>query len=409
LSICGGRLMVVRICVCAAFVVTGWLAIAACSGKSGEESTADGCGGCPEKEECGLSFDSEPECCPTCEAACTDSFYQCGSLFYDWCEVTGNGGGGCWCGKCAPTEVCVYLECVGSGDCGLGRTCVPESDACGDEFCAEEQVCVDEDCVDCVSACNNQECGVGVCGESCGDCDEHLECDDGQCVCPPANCDGKDCGEDGCGGKCGTCDDGHLCSDSSVCTCVSECSELGQCGDDGCGGNCGNCVEGFVCEEGLCVESGGDPMCIGCFSDQDCGSLECFPLGGGAYCFGSCESNDDCLSGWWCESLAAEGKQCIPHAFNCDIECLATGCPEGEVCSQETGQCLVGGAACAMCQQDWDCESGFRCYKEGHYCAPTCGLGDGECPVNSQCKTVNNVQVSVCVSDFSPCCYGDDC
>lgn len=147
--------------------------------------------------------------------------------------------------------------------------------------------------------------------------------------------------------------------------------------------------------------------CKSCNSDADCDGLKCYPLGGGTFCFGDCEANDDCDTGWMCYQLTNESKQCIPLAFNCEATCLAEGCPEGKMCNQDTGECVAGSAECAPCQQDWDCATGYRCYQEGKYCAAICG--EGSCPTNSLCQTVNTIQVNLCVSQSSVCCYGADC
>ncbi len=147
--------------------------------------------------------------------------------------------------------------------------------------------------------------------------------------------------------------------------------------------------------------------CTSCSSDADCGKLKCYPLGGGTFCFGNCNSNADCPTGWMCYALSNEGQQCIPMAFNCDADCLKTGCPAGQVCNQETGACVDGKPQCGACAQDWDCQEGYKCYQDGKYCAPVCP--DGVCPKNGTCQEVNTLKVKLCVSGSATCCYGDTC
>jgi len=149
-------------------------------------------------------------------------------------------------------------------------------------------------------------------------------------------------------------------------------------------------------------------VCVACETDADCPGKKCQPLSSGKFCLGECQSNDDCYTGWMCFQLSNEAKQCIPMAFNCDPKCLTEGCPEGKVCDQETGECVVPAGACGVCQQDWDCDIGFKCYQDGKYCAPICG--SGSCPQNSTCQTVNgNIAVKLCVSGTPDCCFGEGC
>ena len=147
--------------------------------------------------------------------------------------------------------------------------------------------------------------------------------------------------------------------------------------------------------------------CTACVMDSDCGDLKCYALGGGTFCFGPCKTNDDCATGWMCYELSNEGKQCIPLSFGCNSDCLAAECPVGEICDQESGQCVKGGDKCAPCTLDWDCMDGLRCYQDGKYCAPAC-VNDA-CQQNAVCQQVNTIPVNLCISNSPACCYGSDC
>jgi len=188
--------------------------------------------------------------------------------------------------------------------------------------------------------------------------------------------------------------------------CNPECQDK-ECGWDGCEGSCGDCPSDAECQDGVCVELFSPDGCSPCDTDWDCGNLTCYPLGGGAFCFDTCGTNDDCPSGWMCYQLTNEGKQCIPMSFGCDAKCLVIGCPPGEVCDQDTGKCAVGGAECAPCLHDWQCAQGLRCYQEGKYCAPGCA-GTG-CPGGSVCEQVNPIPFQLCISVAPECCFGPEC
>jgi len=194
------------------------------------------------------------------------------------------------------------------------------------------------------------------------------------------------------------CDDGYICD------------EFKQCVPGGAGG--GDVVATDGIDDGGpdpdAVEPAGDGGCTPCGSDADCDAgTHCHPLGGGTFCFADCENTDECGTGWMCYKLGNEGKQCIPMAFQCEPECLTGGCPDGQVCNQETGVCQDPAGECLACQQDWDCADGLRCYMNGHYCAPACP--DGACPANGICQQVNTIPVHLCVSQSVTCCFGDEC
>ena len=153
--------------------------------------------------------------------------------------------------------------------------------------------------------------------------------------------------------------------------------------------------------------TGGVAPCAPCESDADCGDLACATLGGGNYCLASCYSNNDCQPGWKCYGLGYAGNRCIPILSTCETLCLGSPCPSGQVCSQESGECVSGGEECSPCKKDWDCAAGLRCYEEWEYCAPPCP--SGACPASSKCQQVNNIEADLCISTSPGCCFGSDC
>jgi hypothetical protein len=253
--------------------------------------------------------------------------------------------------------------------------------------------------LDCDQAftCVEGKCQQVAC-ETITDCEEGSTCALGV---DPSQPEEKFCTPVQCNNKL-PCPDGYICNDFSQCVSDGGDADIEQ----------SDVVEGDGTTEPEDVQGsdvskpGTANVCKACTNDADCDGDKCHPLGGGKFCFSECASHDDCSSGWMCYQLTNESQQCIPMAFNCDPACLNDGCPEGEICNQETGECKVGQAECGMCQQDWDCDDGFKCYIDGGYCAPSCGDG---CPANSTCQEVNNIKVSLCVSAIADCCYGDIC
>jgi hypothetical protein len=254
-------------------------------------------------------------------------------------------------------------------------------------------------------------------------CDSPLECDQAY-TCIEGKCAQMECtAYEDCPGEDETCLLGAdpeqpelkfctpvQCNAKTPCEAGFECNEFYQCVAVGGDITEGDVVATDVAQTEVTEDSteppAQDSSCKACSSDADCDGQKCYPLGGGTYCFGQCTTHDDCPSGWMCYQLDNQSMQCIPMAFNCDAGCLSTGCPEGQVCNQESGECQPGGAECAACQQDWDCGDGLKCYNQGKYCAPACA---GGCPGNSACQEVNSIAVNLCVSGTAVCCYGDAC
>ena len=244
-------------------------------------------------------------------------------------------------------------------------------------------------------------CMEGKCAQV--ECQTHTDCPglEGDKFCAPAGVDPANPDKKLCSGI--------ECKNDTECDPGQVCNEFLRCEAEGVGSDV---IDDVVA--GTDVPSDPDTvtkptagnLCTPCSTDADCDGLKCYPLGAGTFCFGECETNNDCGSGWICHPLTNDAKQCIPMAFNCDATCLIDGCPEGQVCNQETGACAAGAEDCGTCQQDWDCAAGLRCYSQDKLCAPPCGDG---CPTNSSCQSVNALPVDLCISSTAPCCYGDDC
>lgn len=150
----------------------------------------------------------------------------------------------CMCIAACPPEApnCCYegSPYMSNGQCGY-CSC-GYADSCDDGICAWfEQGNCEADC-DCISDCNNKECGDDGCEGSCGECDSDYSCKNGKCVYVPS------CGN----GKCEQ-ESGETFSNCPAdCNCVPNCNNK-ECGDDGCGNICGECQPDKSCNNGLCV------------------------------------------------------------------------------------------------------------------------------------------------------------
>lgn len=197
------------------------------------------------------------------------------------------------------------------------------------------------------------------------------------------------------------CPEGYECSEFKQCVLVDETPADTTQGLDNTPMDDVNMKDGPSVPEGV--------ACSVCTTDTTCGGLTCHALGTGTFCFDSCTTHDDCDNGWICASLGMDGTFCVPRKYSCDIDCLATGCPDGQVCDQETGLCAQPVGQCGQCDFDEECGDGFRCFIDEHYCAPVCI--DEVCPNNSTCNDVNlfDNTASLCVSQTAGCCYGDNC
>ena len=302
--------------------------------------------------------------------------------------------------------------------CALGKNifnCISSCDdkECGNDGCGGScgecdpgEICINGQCrhkTRCIPLCGNNICGDDGCDGSCGDCETGYSCEGGQCVedCIPSCGGDEPCGDDGCGGSCGECKIGEIC-DGGQCKDRFQCLPLCEgrkCGVDGCGNSCGTCDSGYSCERGQCVC---DPSC----GDNECGSDGC-----GGSC-GTCDSGYSCESG-----------QCVCDPSCGDNECGSDGC--GRSCgtcdsgySCESGQCVCDpscgdnecggdgcGGSCGTCDSGYSCESG-QCV-----CDPSCG--DNECGGDGcggscgTCDSGYSCESGQCVCD--PSCGDNEC
>ncbi|MCA9560039.1 MAG: hypothetical protein KC583_15935, partial [Myxococcales bacterium] len=77
-------------------------------------------------------------------------------------------------------------------------------------------------------------------------------------------------------------------------------------------------------------------------------------------------------------------NRCIPSGARCD-SCAVVGCPEGQQCSEFTGQCSERAGRCGSCQEDGDCGADLFCRPVGlgRNCVEACV--DGACPDGFRC------------------------
>ncbi len=318
-------------------------------------------------------------------------------------------------------DPCLYVVIDCTDDCAL---CEPERiKICPCDLDADCPDC--ESCVMgmCISTCNSNEFCLedGICGE-CDEthpCPKNQICVTGNCECPPGMpyVDSK--------GNCSECDDTHPCPPCFVCTpngCVpKDClhcdAQTGDCvecfsntdctgANECCVGDTCACCEGFILDvtTGNCIPR---PDCI---RDTDCGTCQtcndggcvdvvCPPgfirIPGNPCCVKECDCDDpSCPRAEQCIRLDQDNCYCAPCSGSCDEN---NDCGDGCYC--DNGQCKPNPCAGA-------CNDGFDC-GEG------CGCQDGNCvPCSSlDCSTNDCTNVNGCYCNGSDCekksCGGD--
>lgn len=303
-----------------------------CLGKLCGET--DGCGGkCTGCQEYATCNTNTWTCdCPGswCDGNCCQLTEKC-SADGAACVPAGDPCQNCGCGETCQSGQCVFTACDGKecgddgcgnsaacGTCGPGETC--ENNKCVLEPCkgSTPHRCFDEKCHEC---CDNSHCsGASQCGP------------DFACVKDPCNgaCADPypDCADIGGQGQCVQCADDWTCKGMYPdCICnkqmyICELSNGAECpGDSECGSNCltSGCPSGpngedLMCHsDGRCYDPGGNcdgvTACCGKYStcfDMLQGLFGGLPMPGFPAVFGycSCNSDDDCVSGILCTSMA---------------------------------------------------------------------------------------------------------
>ena len=307
-------------------------------------------------------------------------------------------------GDCATNEVCTGGICqVKSGE-GQSTTCTTHQDCSAGMFCNV----VTSRCVQCL---NEDQCDPGLvcradgtCGQNTGcstntDCGA-LKCNTSthacvQCLvssdCPSAqSCRSNQCYTSG-----GT---------DPVCQSQADCDAYGKvCDTTGHCVACTNtseCNSGSTCTDGACVPDNGDGSCQ---SSTDCGGQACF-LAMCMPCFSDfmCVSLDDLLLGVM--------KICDINSGNCtDPQCAtADDCPTGEGCYS---------GHCGACADDTECRADETCNTDTGVCGTSGGgtttvtcpdpnvctsTDDGDVCLTSTGKAPSGVS-PLCATSGSPC------
>ncbi len=338
-------------------------------------------------------------------------------------------------GACVEPEVCaddvdclagrLCLEgacrqaCLGDGECGDGERCDPEAAVCvPDMRCMDDGDCPDGACDDgeCVAPCVDGMCpGQQTCDPATGDCVEPAVCaEDVDCL------DGRICLDGACATPCGEAADCPgaqqcamgRCAEPDVCTADLDCVADRLCVADACADPCGRagCPGGLVCDggSGRCDEA--DPCADdgGCFAGRRCAEGLCVdPCVEDAECVGAEVCREGlCIMPVDCDFDAAcgPGRVCVEGA--CQDGCPAMPCPEGAICDNASGRCVVPGG----CVEAADCQGAQTC--EGGFCVePAFCNGDVDCLEGRVCR--DGACVGLCERDVdcagSQLCEGGQC
>ena len=328
---------------------------------------------------------------------------------------------------CPPHQRCQ----ISLGLCVDGtRTCVDDSN-CSGRYCDQNaNICVE--CIENAHCPTGQECVASQCQDAgFPRCSLDSDCLPPQTVCESASCvagcsspGGLTCGAGTeCNATTGRCDPvGNSCTNDSQCgapvsvcegnMCVAGCGQVGGlvCGaNEVCDSNTGRCVNvpapciqdsecnppQTVCEAGQCVGGCNQVGGVACTGSDVCNPST-----------GRCEMGNPPVT------TCTQDSQCNPPQTICDQvtnmcapSCLATGCPNGQMCNSSTGRCEnqmnppTGGAQLnANCTVNTDCASS-SCFdfgpNLGKKCVQACG-SSAECPANYTCY--NYVGAKMCVA-----------
>jgi len=343
-----------------------------CGGACGACRPATCSNGSQDPNETGV------DCGGPCAACATG---DCDNEVQDPGEVGVDCGGPCTpCGQ-APTCTDRFenqdetdVDCGGltCPKCGVGDTCDGPADCV-------TGVCAGGECGDAAPTCTNGDKDLGEsdvdCGGSCPacatnkNCGDHDDCLSSTCifgVCRDPSCtdDVQNQGESDvdCGGtRCGGCDDGLRCARTA--DCASQVCE---------GSKCVSCDDGVQNQDESDRDCGG--ACAACANEKRCGAPSdcasrtciggvCKPEGTSA---GTCEIEDDCGPGFYCEWLWNEASGA---SAGWDKDCLGerAGGQPGAAC-ETTDDCAglgcFNGLCSELCQSDATCFSGAICASE---------------------------------------------
>jgi hypothetical protein len=360
----------------------------------------------------------------------------------------------------APPDVqrCIALTQLGEGErCDLGAAicgegllcedglCVPRSSIGGpcvtDHYCPSNGWCdggscsprspvggvcdSDGQCVT-ISWCSNQTCvgriEVGL------SCDATSRCASGaHCVmpdgligtCQPLPSAGSDCADGQCGeglgcitytGTCAArltsgadCDRTTMCATTQLCASEGLNSSVCQAPDvvglgEGCAAAASTCNASLYCNAGTCVayavsgeQCTDDEQCV---AGTSCVLGACKTLGGA---FASCDSQEDCANGLYCDESV---QQCTPQktvaqACTWSVECQGT-----LYCDTTSLTCAWKKSASTPCSKQDECQDGLYCNIAGS-CATRLDVGQ-TCNVDAACLEGLGCIGGLCVGPASP-------
>lgn len=314
------------------------------------------------------------------------------------------------------------VDCITNEDCPCDQECVQGECGCPPGTiehpitkCCVECVTADdcEGCDVCISGnCEEKDCGDGVINPNTCDCQECLIADDcdkeneccvqGVCRCCPGYTRNPETGECDPNPPCTDDDD---CPECFICTpegCVPlECPEGFVCVDGECVRECtcpsGPCPPGTACTEvslGLCICVPTDEICSGpCDGDSDCDDPRCECVDNECVFVGPPPTDD-------CEGPCNDGKDCKADDCGCleneCVDCTEISCEENDDCPNgcfcDDGTCAGNPCTEIFCQDSNDCGLGCGCTENGE-CVPCSSL---------DCSTAEGDEVEGCE------CVGDE-
>ena len=181
-----------------------------------------------------------------------------------------------------------------------------------------------------------------------------------------------------------------------ACTETSECAADQICVDGACEApftGCRtdrDCDEGSMCFDGICIRDCSD-------GGESCpDGMTCVRSDGDGLCLITCRSDRDCPERTECKEVERGQSVCVPMDGE-GVRCGNDGaCPRGQVCDEETNQCVEDGVQIEGCRDDRDCGDGERCIDE------MCREVDGRCRSDRDCGDNAECIDNWCVSQ------GDD-